>query len=205
MANKYNINSGQKIFASKDQIEKAGHKYKPRSVGFKLKDRTNGEILWEYTPISPPSKVGKAGDLAQDTEEEERYIAAKKIYVKLLNPPMYQDTFPDNPEGPKRHMLAVCEKYTHAIAGAVYELRDHINKHIDDNCKLYADGEILARVKINDGADGFGDFSLVSERHDRSAPDHGVTFDFTVMEVWLKPNKKRQQLQKYLKAPHPPF
>ena len=68
---------------------------------------------------------------------------------------------------------------------------------------MYEDGKILARVKILFGADGFGDFALVSERLDRTAPDYGVTYDFTVLEVYLYPNRQKTTKKRESKASHP--
>ena len=82
------------------------------------------------------------------------------------------------------------EKYEHAIAGAVFDLRDRIKKNLSP--ELFESGIIKAKAMIYDGTDGFDGFHLVAEKSERSCPTHGLAADFTVHSITAMPNKSKK-------------
>ena len=188
--NYYYIQLGEKVFATTEEVQAAANRNKPKATSFKLIDKQTDEVVYEYQAPTPPVKAIATGDLELDKANENLFSEHKKIYVASLGLDHYEDFFPKSPESPQPHLMAVSEKYTHAIAAGIYDLRDNITSHVNSHKDSYdLNKELKAKVKINDGADGFGDFSLVSSKCDRMAPDHGVTYDFTIREIYLKPNK----------------
>ena len=168
----------------------ATHKNKPKACSFKLLDKTNGQIVLDYTAPQIPTKLVMTGDHDTDEQSSKVYAEQKKEYINQLKPDHYEDFLPTSPESPAPHVVAVGEKYSHAIASSLWDLRVEIGNHIQAYSSWYNTDEIIkARVKVVDGADGFGDFRLVSSCLDRAPSDHGVTYDFTILEIFLKPNK----------------
>ena len=181
----------QKVFVSSEEEELASHQFKPKSTSYKLYARDSDQLLKVYTAPVLPEKPNTKTDAEQNNE----YREAKETYVKSLNPSVFQEKFSKCREQIQPHMLMVVEKYEHCLAAGVYDLKKHVLSHIKANLNQYIPGTVDALVEVYDGADGFGDLKLLAQRNERANPDHGITVDFTIHRIKLKPNKQKVTTQ----------
>ena len=185
----HHINTGQQLFSSAEEEEMTAHLYKPRSTSFQLFKRGCETPAMEYKSPIPPTKGEK------DFKEK------KELYVNLLKPEMYHNKFPKCEEEVQPHMCLVKERYVNCLAAAVYDRRDDVLAYLEMNPISFDSGTIETEVEISDGSDGYGGLKLLTKKTDRENPDHGITMDFSIHRIFVKPNKIVKRISRASKSP----
>ena len=174
-------------------------------------DRNLWEVLIDYkAPIQPKKLVTNKetqSELIDDNKNEDeilegdaaeeanlRYKKKLEIYKKNLLPICFQDEkIMIYPEDVQPNCILVAEKYQHVLAAAIYELRDRIQSNIlihnknNPTKKIVPGIPHLTYIKCFYGCDGFGNLKLISEHCQRTLPDHGLGYDMSISEIWMKP------------------
>ena len=145
----------------------------------------------------PPKSPDTFGATKQASEElKKNYRAQRKQFRSSLYPDIFSEKYLNNHcETITPNALIVMENYDTVIAAHIHQLKHLILANIKgfnqtNTERVIPEGRLHGRVILTDGADGHSDMKIISSCTSRQHPDHGLTYDCTILKLEVETQDK---------------